>query len=377
MGNKGTGRWAALLVASFMVHAALIVNSAETTLWNEQGREGALLAQQLADAAAPLSLSRDMVSLSVLVSRYENRPGVASVRLYNSRHELLAETGSPRDNGRLFAAPVQLQQQALGQVELRLDTPPRGYIVRQHMGNIALSALLHLLVFLGGLLLATRQQPATTTRRATPPTPAAEREAALSHPAPDVPASLPPPATSLLHIALDDPNSLLTRVNADMAGELLDLFDQFIDRAAQLYGGQVATPFSPEGVQVEFTQENKADREFQALAAAALFLQLVEDSAEERRQHGRLCLGAKAGVLQGDSDARTAAIIAHTAPAGRILSSQPQSSLTPRCHLGAGFQLALGEGETIQVAMLEEFAPEYRQLLHNQSQQILAPMETF
>jgi uncharacterized membrane protein affecting hemolysin expression len=114
--NKGTGRWAALLVASFVAHTALTVNSSETAVWNEQGRQGSLLAQQLADAAAPLALARDMVSLSVLTSRYENRPGVMGVRLYNARQELIAETGDSGSRGRLFTAKVQLQQQALGQV---------------------------------------------------------------------------------------------------------------------------------------------------------------------------------------------------------------------------------------------------------------------
>ena len=91
--DKGKGRWAALVVASFLIHTALTVNSTETALWNEQGRVGVLLAQQLADAAAPLALAHDMVSLSVLASRYENRPGVSSVRLYNPRNEIIAETG--------------------------------------------------------------------------------------------------------------------------------------------------------------------------------------------------------------------------------------------------------------------------------------------
>lgn len=349
MGNKGTGRWIALLVASFVVHVALLVNSTETALWNEQGREGVLLGQQLADAAAPLVLSRDMVSLSVLASRYEDRPGIASVRLYSAGQELLAETGNPRNDGRLFTSQMVLQQQGLGRVELRMDTPSRGLIVRQNMGNIGLSALLHLLVFGAGFLLARPAAPA----------------------GPAVPAAAP--AVSLLHISVDDPNNLLMRISATLADEMLELFDQFIDRAARLYGGEVASPFSTEGVLLRFRQADARERELHALAAAALFLHLVEKAAEERARHNQLCLGAKAGVLQGADVPEVAAILGHTAPAGRILSTQPETDLGGSCRLGTAFQLAVSEDGALLVALVEEFAPEFRQLIAHQGAQILVP----
>lgn len=370
MANKGSGRWAALLAASFVLHGALLLNSTETALWNEQGQEGSLLSQQLADAAAPLVLSRDMVSLSVLVSRYENRPGIESVRLFSPGQELLAETGNPRNDGRLFSAPMALQQQGLGRVDLRMDTAPRGMIIRENLGNIGLSALLHLLVFAAGLVLA-RQAPAGTGG-ATP----AGRSVTAPVPAP-APVALPaaPPAVTLLHIAIDDPNNLLPRISANLADEMLELFDQFIDRAARLYGGEVATPFSADGVLVRFSQANPRERELQALTAAALFLQLVNDASEERSRYNQLCLGAKAGVLHGEDAPHTAAVLAHTAPSGRILTSLPQSPLGGTCRLGTAFQLAVSESEVQQVAVAEEFAPEYRRLITNQSLQILTPTD--
>lgn len=370
MANKGSGRWAALLVASFVLHGALLVNSTETALWNEQGQEGSLLSQQLADAAAPLVLSRDMVSLSVLVGRYENRPGIESVRLFSPGQELLAETGNPRNDGRLFTAPMALQQQGLGRVELHMDTPPRGVIVRENLGNIGLSALLHLLIFAAGLVLAARQAPAGTGG-ATP----AGRSTPVPVTVPTSTVPVAPPAVTLLHLAIDDPNNLLPRISASLADEMLELFDQFIDRAARLYGGEVATPFSADGVLVRFSQPNAGDREFQALAAAALFLQLVNDASEERSRHNQLCLGAKAGALHGDDAPHTAAVLAHTAPSGRILTSLPQAPLGGACRLGTAFQLAASATEVLQVAVVEEFAPEYHRLITNQSLQILSPAD--
>jgi hypothetical protein len=91
--SKGTGRWTALVVTSFLVHGALTVNSTETALWNAQGQQGSLLVQQLADAAAPLAMGRDMISMSVLTARYEHHPGIASVRIFNPHNERLAEAG--------------------------------------------------------------------------------------------------------------------------------------------------------------------------------------------------------------------------------------------------------------------------------------------
>lgn len=369
MANKGTGRWAALMIASFMVHVALLVNTAETALWNEQGREGALLGQQLADAAAPLVLSRDMVSLSVLASRYEDRPGIASVRLYGASQELLAETGNPRNDGRLFTAAMVLQQQGLGRVELRMETLPRGVLVRQNIGNIGLSGLLHLLVFGAGFLLARPAAGSGATRRGGAT--AATGNVAQAPAAPATPAA--PPPVSLLQIAVDDPNNLLMRISATLADEMLELFDQFIDRAARLYGGEVAAPFSTEGVLLRFRQADPRERELHALAAAALFLHLVDEAAEERGRHNQLCLGAKAGVLHGADVPEVAAIVGHTAPAGRILTSQPETDLGGSCRLGTAFQLAVSEEGALLVALVEEFAPEYRQLIANQSAQILLP----
>jgi hypothetical protein len=378
MAGKGTGRWAALLAASFLAHMALTVNSTDSALWNSQGQQGSLITQQLADAAAPLALARDMVSLSVLASHYEDRAGINSVRLYNMQHELMTEAGISTHQGRLFMAPVRLQQQALGTVELRLATPSRADIVRHSMGNILISALLHGLIFLAGLFL--RNQTPLSRRGASPSTTQARHENMMAaQTSPAMPAATKPtahaPNISLLHIALDDPNGLLGRVNAGMADELLSLLDQFVDRAARLYGGEVSTPFSITGVLLRFTQENAQEREFHALAAGRLFLQLIADSMEERRQHGRLCLGAKAGVLHASDDAKIAAMLAQMAPADRILANTASSALGTQCRFSASYRLDIGQGETLQVALVETFASEYLQLISNQSQQILGPTE--
>ncbi len=373
--SKGAGRWAALVVTSFLVHGALTVNSTETALWNTQGQHGSLLVQQLADTAAPLAMGRDMVSLSVLTTRYEHHPGIASIRIFNSHNERLAEAGLTRDEGRLFSAPLQLQQQLLGQVDLRLVTPGKGDIIRASLGNLGISAVLHLLL-LAGVVFMSHQKTAPargTPVRTQPSVPTSVPAATLETP---VELSATPASGSHLHIALDDPNGLLHRVNATLADEMLTVFDQLIDRTARLYGGEVATPFGTDGVTVHFLDGEAAERPLRALAAAQLFLQLVTDVTNERRACGRLTLPCKAGIVHEQASAVAAATLARTAPAERILTSLPNAAYALPCRLGGAVRLAVSETHAHQVAKVESFDTEYQQQINNQSKRILAPAET-
>ncbi len=234
-------------------------------------------------------------------------------------------------------------------------------------------------MFMAGLFLSPRMQD--RQRGAMPQATGATRSpvATAQSGTMTVTTSAEPETITLLHIALDDPNGLLTRVSVSMADELLSLFDQFIDRAARLYGGDVTMPFSPDGVLLRFSQADTLEREFQAIAAAQLFLQLVEDSMEERRRHGLLCLSCKAGLLHdsdhSDDATAVASLLSRTAPSGRLLSNLPGSAVSTRCHFGASYRLALSENLALHVALLENFAPEYQQLIHNQCQHILGPTE--
>lgn len=380
MAQKGIARWVFLLVVSFGVHTAIIVNNTETALWNAQGREGELLARQIADAAAPLMLTRDKVSLSILSSQYEQHGEVGSLRIYNNHNELVSESLENHRNGRLFPMPIHLQQQELGHLELRLAPPSVSTIVNQSAANLGLSLLLHFIIFVAGLLFvsANRQQAAPVRAPRAEPAPAPTEPAA---PAPAPTEAHPEEANTehcpvtLLHLALDDPRQLLTRVNAAMADELLTFFDQLVDRVATLYGGIVETPFSTEGVQIRFEQEDTHEREFHAIAAAALFMQLVESASVERRRHQLLCLDTKAGILHSQQTHKDLPAItqkiAELAPSRRILGTRPRSPLNAFCRFGSAYPLQITEHDSLTVVMVENLAPEYAQLVHNQCQQIL------
>lgn len=377
MAQKGIARWVLLLVVSFVVHAAIIVNNTETALWNAQSREGELLARQIADAAAPLMLSRDRVSLSILSSQYEQHSEVGSLRIYNNRGELVSESLENHRNGRLFPMPVRLQQQELGHLELRLAAPSVSAIVNQSAANLGLSLLLHLIILVGSLFLVSANRQAPNARHPTKPEPVAAASPVAPVPAPAPAEVKPEPSTavSLLHLALDDPHRLLTRVNASMADELLTFFDQLVDRVALLYGGTVDAPFGVDGVQIRFEQSDVQEREFHAIAAASLFLKLVEDANEKRQAYNQLSLNTKAGVLHSqqayDSLPAITSKIAELAPSRHILSTKPSTSLHNRCQFGATHSLQITDQDSLSVLVVESLTPEYMQLVHNQCQQIL------
>ncbi len=356
------GYLAAATLASFAVHTGLLVNSVEGELWREQGQNGRLLARQLAEAAAPAVLAQDMVSLSVLLGRYEGQPGISSVRLYNGRKELLTQHGQDSHDERQFIIPLQVQDQSLGHMDLRLTTPARGDVLRRNAGNIGLSALLHLGLL--GLLLGLSRRPAATQPLA---------------PQPGQPTSPAPQAVALLHLTLDDPNQLLLRVNASTADELLTVLDHLLDRAARLYGGEVLAPFSPEGTVVRFSQSSDEERSQQAVLCGQLFLQLASLAQEQRRHANLFSLPVKAGLhhapADDDSNRRTAQLLALTAPSGLLLTSTQAlgDGALSYCQTGQPLSLALGQGRELPITVIEKLQPEYQQLVYNQSLQLLTP----
>lgn len=371
MGISLAGRLGALALASFALHTALLVNSAETEVWREQSQAGALLSQQVADAAAPLALSRDMVSLSVLTARFEQRPAIASLRVYDNHDALIGQVGNSTAEGRHFLSPMALQGQALGRVDLQLSAPQRGDILHRSLGNIGLSALAHAILLLVALGLGRRSAPIRTPApRPEPAAPLKDNSQAATTPAMAEP-------VALLHLTLDDPNHLLMKVNASTADELLTVLDHLLDRAARLYGGEVTAPFSPSGTVVVFRQGDATERAFQALVCGQLFLHLTAGADLQRRDAGLFSLPVKAGVHHAaldDSDNRQiAAMLAVTAPSGRLLSSTAEldPAALARCQPGQRLNLALGAGRELPITVIERLLPEYQQLIHNQTQQLL------
>ena len=369
MKSLAWGKLGALVLVSFVVHTLLLVTSVESELGREQELEGQLLSAQLADGAAQATMAHDMLSLSVQTAGFQDKPNIASVRVFDNKSNALAEYDSDTAiPGRAFSAPISLQGQALGHADIQLTAISHGDVLRRNRTTIGISAGLHLGIFVLAVLLGLSRRASGETAVAAAPDPAA------------VATEPPPPPlkpAALLQLNISDPNNLLMRVNATTADELLTVFDHLLDRAARLYGGHVVSPFSPAGTLVVFSEPDPVERAFKAMVCGQLFLALAAGADVQRRAAGLFSLPVKAGLHHAADDnaaeRQVAATIAQTAPSGRMLSSTEHLDLDAldRCQPGQSLKLALGAGRELPIIVIERLQAEFQQLVHNQTQQLL------
>ena len=328
-----------------------------------------MLASQLADGAAQATMTHDMVSLSVLTSGFQDKPDIAAVHVFDNKGNALAEYDADTViPGLSFSAPITtLQGQTLGHADIQLAAIAHGAILRHSRGNILVSAGLHLGIFIVALVVGSRRR-ADDLQTAYAVTPSA--------PEPVVPPT-PLKPVALLQLNIADPNNLLMRVNAATADELLTVFDHLLDRAARLYGGQVAAPFSPAGTLVVFPEADPVERAFKAMVCGQLFLALAAGADVQRRAAGLFSLPVRAGLHHALDDApgerQIAVTLAQTAPTGRLLSSTEHidPDALDRCQPGQSLKLALGAGRELPIVVIERLHADFQQLVHNQTQQLL------
>ncbi|HNL81678.1 MAG TPA: hypothetical protein PKL69_15185, partial [Agitococcus sp.] len=72
-----------LFVASYFIHAMLLVNSAETELANHQKPIGQLLSEQLAISAAPLIANQDSIGLGLLANNVGSTDAILGLKISN------------------------------------------------------------------------------------------------------------------------------------------------------------------------------------------------------------------------------------------------------------------------------------------------------
>ncbi|MEM8496996.1 MAG: hypothetical protein AAF542_03175 [Pseudomonadota bacterium] len=118
-----------------------------------------LIGTQLADAAAPLVLSNNQLSLQALARKATQDDTVAHAAFYNVRNELLAQAGrrSMAEQGKQVRKEISMQDRLLGYTRLSLLPPQPGFF---HTG---LLNILCALLTLAGLLMLVRsvwQKPA-------------------------------------------------------------------------------------------------------------------------------------------------------------------------------------------------------------------------
>ena len=287
-----------LFVVSYLIHATLLVNSADSELRNAQQQVGKLLTEQLAANSATLMMNKDTVGLGLLANRFGQTPAILSLRLLNNSHDVIASGGSaPSQQGNVFKADIVLEKQTLGQAEIVLASRARGDIIRDSVLNLLISLIIHvfLVTWIGWPQLYKNiripiLQPLPS--EAKPVTP----EAVTT---PEVEPEPVKAATSVfLQFAFDDRKHLMQKVNMSTAEQFLLIVDKLLKRATRLYMGKVTVNLTAEGAVVRFDGDTAQDCMNRALVCGRLLLKLTDTAYQQRRAAKQFALRMKAASLE-------------------------------------------------------------------------------
>lgn len=348
-----------LVLVSFVIQSGLFLSRLESRINQRQTAFGELLARQLADAASPLMVGNDLVSLGMLAEQLTRHEDVDSVQIFNLQQQLVAQSGSVLSRGvQRVSYPVALENQPLGRVELVMHTYPLQEIASAEAASIGWIALIHGLLLTGLSLLIGRSPP--------PQTPTDSKGTPEVRP------------VTRLHFTIADSNSLLERVSPEVADEVFEWYETLATNAAHLHGGQVSGSLASGGLMVDFRQSDIVERQFHALLTTQLGFSLVDGCRAARERDGLLSFQLKAGICHGSETAASRLLtlgetLSRTAPAGGLLLDT--EGMLPLLRLRSEVQqevrLAIPElAEEHQVILISRLRPEYHQLVQRQAQQL-------
>jgi uncharacterized surface protein with fasciclin (FAS1) repeats len=291
-------------VASYFIHAMLLVNSAETELANHQKPIGQLLSEQLAISAAPLIANQDSIGLGLLANNVGSTDAILGLKISNNQRQVLATGGQGQSQqGQNFVAPIQLNNQSLGSVEITLSNAQRGEIIQHSLLNLAFSLVLHLFLalWIGWPQLFNHLRIPILQDAKTP----------IAEPEPIVPVVEPEPvkpaASVWVAIGFDDPKGLISKVNANTINQFLQVVDKLVKRTTRLYSGKAISTLSSDGLVIKFEGDNLADCTQRAVLSSRLLIKLVNTAYGQRREAKQFALKIKASLLNlaelSDSDA--------------------------------------------------------------------------
>lgn len=360
MDTRLIGQLAAGLLASFLLHAVLLLNSVQVELDNQLQRQGQAMARQLAEALLSPVLAGDQVTAGLILERLVRQDAVASAAVHSNDGRLMAHAGDLQSPGQQQqSAEIRLPQQRLATVRLGLRAAGLGELLPRAAGNLALSFGLHTLL-LASLVFALRPRP--------------------EEPAPRRKAAPPQPPVSVLSLLLDDPNDLLGRLNGSSRDELIRAYLDRLRQAVASYDGELEGDLATHTLRASFRQRTEEARQFSALCAAALGQCLVADLLPARRQQGLIALPLRMGLYHAGPDSHPvtrracADALARMAPAGLILTSLPGllPALRARCQISQTVNVACpGHENGLSSAVLNGLTPEYQAIIEEQAERLL------
>lgn len=360
MDTRLIGQLAAGLLASFLLHAVLLLNSVQVELDNQLNRQGQAMARQLAEALLSPVLAGDQVTAGLILERLIRQDAVTSAAVHSVDGRLIAHAGDLQSPGQhLQRADIRLPQQRLATVRLGLRAAGISELLPHAAGNLAVSFGLHGLLLAGvAFALRPRQEEPASRRKAAPPQ----------------------PPVSVLSLLLDDPNDLLGRLNGSSRDELVRSYLRLIQQAVTNYDGELEGDLAAQTLRAVFRQRTDEARQFSALCTAALGQCLLSDLVQARRQQGLIALPVRMGIYHAGPDSHPvtrracADALARMAPPGLILSSQTslRPTLLGRCQVSQTVNVACpGHENGLNSAVLSGLTPEYQAVIEEQAERLL------
>lgn len=256
------------------------------SLWQQQQSAqqtlqpvGRIIAQQLADAAAPLVLDGDQLSLQALSAKLSNSREVRHVAIYDLDNKLLAQSGKPRlRSGDVRAnAAVTLQNQVVGHTQVAL----RG----GHSGAFSATQTLVLLClgssFVCLLLLTRRAQNQAVIEPG---------KAAVA----DQPMELSSVEHAFVAVELLQFKLLRRRLNEDTLYEYIATFQHWLRRVADLYNAEISV--EDRGFTLTLQGPDGENLASQAVRCAYTMNEVLNDANPRRKQAGELMFDMRVGV---------------------------------------------------------------------------------
>jgi len=284
-----------LFVVSYLIHAMLLVNSAETELANHQRPIGQLLSEQLAISAAPFIINQDTVGLGLLANHFGEAKAVLNLQIIDNNNQVVATGGQAQSQrGLNFSAPIILEKQNLGTAHIALSTPERGEIIRNSAINLALSFVLHLLLMLWV------GWPQLFSKIRIPILQDANEEKPVAPeviPVAPAPEPVKPAASVWVSFGFDDPRGLMQKVNAHTAEQFLQVIDKLAKRTTRLYTGKAVSSLNGDGISIRFDGDNISDCVHRALLSSRLLIKLANTAYSQRREAKQFALKLKAAIV--------------------------------------------------------------------------------
>ncbi|TQV71845.1 hypothetical protein FKG94_19580 [Exilibacterium tricleocarpae] len=252
-------------ILAMLATAAYVQHHMAREVADGHNRYGQALADMTAQQAVEATLSKDLVSLQVILSHVAQHSGVATATIHDVENRLLVQAGdSPGTAARRnFTATITLQDTVAGYVTVstQINADPAGIWP-------PLSIAVALLLLFGGLAWQRNRRPSDLSLPVVTPARVVDEV---------VPLETEPPReyhSALLTLHSANLGELRQQLNGQALKQLLSQFEQQLNGVTALYNGELLH-LDDRCLQLVFYSNNSRDESsFHAICAALLMLGL-------------------------------------------------------------------------------------------------------